>query len=78
MAQLVFIDQGGLAELSDGTKWRVAYDHLPRTRRWAKGSEISVSEQPQGAMWPYILRHEQTGESVSASTMPGTSPPCSR
>jgi hypothetical protein len=78
MARLVFLDQGGLAELSDGTKWRIAYDHLPTTRLWLKGSEISVAPQPQGTMWPYTLTHQQTGESVSASTSPRVSRPCAR
>src|SRR4051795_13282539 len=78
MARLVFLDQGGLAELSDGTKWRIAYDYLPTTRLWLKGSEISVAAQPHGTMWPYTLTHQQTGESVSASPSPGVSPPSSQ
>jgi hypothetical protein len=78
MARLVFLDHDGLIELNDGTKWRIAYDHLPTTRGWLKGSEISVATQRQGTMWPYTLTHQQTGESVSASTSPGGSRPCAR
>ena len=78
MAQLVFIEPDGIAELSDGTKWRIAYDHLPRVQNWHKGSDISVAAQPRGTMWPYTLTHQQTGESVSASTSPGVQRPCAR
>ncbi len=66
MAQLVYIYQGGIAELSDGTNRRITYDHLPRTRHWLNGSGVSITAQPRGEMWPYALTHEQTGESVSA------------
>ena len=30
MSRLVFIDEEGVAELSDGTYWCIAYDHLPK------------------------------------------------
>jgi hypothetical protein len=40
MSRLVFIDEEGVAELSDGTHWCIAYDHLPRTQSWHNGAEI--------------------------------------
>ena len=33
MSKLVVIDAEGVAELSDGTHWRIAYDQLPKTKR---------------------------------------------
>ena len=72
MAQLYFLDADGLAELGDGTKWRIAYDHLPATRLWLKGEQISAALQPRGSMWPYTLTYQPTGESVSASRSPAT------
>jgi hypothetical protein len=76
MSRLVFIDEEGGAELSDGTHWCIAYDHLPRTQSWHKGAEIAVALQPRGCVWPFSLVCQQTGESVSASTVSGPSPRC--
>jgi len=76
MPKLVFINDEGVAELSDGTRWRVAYDQLPKTQRWPKGAEISVTLQPRGSLWPYALTHQQTGQAVSASAPRGQAPRC--
>ena len=76
MSKLVFIDDEGVAELSDGTHWCIAYDQLPKTQRWLKGAAISITLQPRGSMWPYTLRHQQTGQAVSASASGGQAPRC--
>ena len=76
MSRLMCIDEEGVAELSDGTHWCIAYDHLPRTQSWHKGAEIAVALQPSGSVWPFSLVCQQTGESVSASTVLGPSPRC--
>ena len=55
------IDGEGVAELSDGTHWQIAYDQLPQTQRWLNGAEISVTLQLRGSMWPYALTHRPTG-----------------
>ena len=78
MAQLHFLDSDGLAELGDGTKWRIAYDHLPTTRLWLNGAQITATLQTRGSMWPYTLTHQLTGESVSASRSPATVPAIAR
>jgi hypothetical protein len=75
VAQLRYLDRDGLAELGDGTKWRIAYDHLPTTQLWLNGAEISAKMQPQGSMWPYTLTYEPTGEIVSASRSPAPMDP---
>jgi len=67
MAKLVLIDGEGVAELSDGTHWCVAFDQLPQTQRWLNGAEISVTLQLRGSMWPYALTHQLTGQAVCAS-----------
>jgi len=76
MAKLVLIDGEGVAELSDGTHWCIAYDQLPKTQRWLKGAAISITLQPRGSMWPYTLTHQQTGQAVSASASGGQAPRC--
>ena len=76
MAELVLIDGEGVAELSDGTHWCIAYDQLPQTQGWLRGAEISVALQPRGSVWPYALTHQQTGQAVSASTPSGQAPRC--
>ena len=76
MSKLVLIDGEGIAELSDGTHWCIAYDQLPKTQRWLNGAEISVTLQPRGSMWPYTLTHQQTGQAVSASALRGQAPRC--
>jgi len=43
MAKLVLIDGEGVAELSDGTHWQIAYDQLPQTQRWLNGADICSS-----------------------------------
>ena len=76
MSKLVFINGEGMAELSDGTHWCIAYDQLPKTQRWLNGAEVSVALQPRGRMWPYALTHQQTGQAVCASALKGQSPRC--
>ena len=76
MSKLVLIDGEGVAELSDGTHWCIAYDQLPKTQRWLKGAEISITLQPRGSIWPYTLTHRQTGQAVSASALGGQAPRC--
>src|SRR3954468_19607089 len=76
MSKLVLIDGEGVAELSDGTHWCIAYDQLPKTQRWLNGAEISMTLQPRGSLWPYALTHQQTGQAVSASTRSDQAPRC--
>ena len=76
MSKLVFINGEGMAELSDGTHWCVAYDQLPKSLGWLNGAEISVALQARGSMWPYTLTHQQTGQAVCASALRGQSPRC--
>lgn len=76
MPKLVFISDEGVAELSDGTHWCIAYDQLPNIQHWLKGAEISVTLQPRGSLWPYALTHQQMGQAVSASTRSGQAPRC--
>ena len=76
MAKLVLIDGEGVAELSDGTHWQIAYDQLPQTQRWLNGAEISVTLQLRGSMWPYALTHQLTGQAVSASALRDQAPRC--
>ena len=76
MSKLVLIDGEGVAELSDGTHWCIAYDQLPKTQRWLNGAEISVTLQPRGSIWPYALRHQLTGQAVCASALRGQAPRC--
>ena len=76
MTKLVLIDGEGVAELSDGTHWQIAYDQLPKTQRWLNGAEISVTLQLRGSMWPYALTHQLTGQAVGASARSGQAPQC--
>ena len=76
MAKLVLIDGEGVAELSDGTHWCIAYDQLPKTQRWLNGAEISVTLQLRGSTWPYTLTHQLTGQAVCASALRGQAPRC--
>jgi hypothetical protein len=76
MSKLVSIDGEGVADLSDGTHWRIAFDQLPKTQRWLNGAEISVTLQLRGSMWPYTLTHQLTGQVVSASALRGQAPRC--
>src|SRR4029453_8900156 len=76
MAKLVLIDGEGVAELSDGTHWCLAYDQLPKTQRWLNGAEISVTLQLRGSMWPYTLTPQPTGKTVSARPLIGQGPRC--
>ena len=76
MAKLVLIDGEGVAELSDGTHWQIAFDQLPQTQRWLNGAEISVTLQLRGSMWPYALTHQLTGQAVCASARSGQAPRC--
>ena len=76
MAKLGLIDGEGVAELSDGTHWQIAFDQLPQTQRWLNGAEISVTLQLRGSMWPYALTHQPTGQTVCASALRGQAPQC--
>ena len=53
MAGWFSFNQGGLGPTEQWTKWRIAYDYLPTTRLWLKGSGISVAAQPHDTSWPY-------------------------
>jgi hypothetical protein len=50
MAKLVLIDGAGVAKLSDGTHWCLAYDQLPKTQHWLNGADISVTLHLRGSM----------------------------
>ena len=76
MSKLVFLNGEGLAELSDGTHWCIAYDQLPKAQGWLIGTGISVTLQARGSVWPYTLTHQQTGQAVCASASGGQGLQC--
>ena len=76
MSKLVLIVGEDVAELSDGTRWCIAYDQLSKAQRWLNGAEISITPQPRGSIWPYTLTHQQTGQAVCASASGGQGLQC--
>jgi hypothetical protein len=58
---LVLINAGYIAELADGTLWRVARGHFPRTREWTAGMTVSVEPKADNLLWSYQLTEVATG-----------------
>jgi hypothetical protein len=70
---LISINSGAIAELADGTKWRIAQgeNHIDEARRWRTGTKIVVSANPRPeAIWQYILKNLDTGTEVAALPVP--------
>lgn len=63
---MVSMTSGGIVKLSDGSLWRVAPDHLPRTLDWATGTPLNVEPQPEHERYTHRLVDPATGISVSA------------
>lgn len=64
-SHLVSMTSGGLAKLSDGSVWRIAPDHLPRTRAWVAGTYLRVEPQPEHPRYRHRLT-DAAGIAVSA------------
>jgi len=62
---LLSINSGGIAELSDKTRWRLAPMELRRTSSWMSGDTINVvhTDHP---LWPWRVHHLGRGESIGA------------
>jgi hypothetical protein len=66
MANLDSLNNGGIALLSDGTRWRVAPADLRKLQKWALGCNVSVEEKSQrGAAWTHKMTSVSSGDSVS-------------
>jgi hypothetical protein len=60
------LNRGGIALLSDGTRWRVAPQELSKARAWALGCTVSVEEKNQsGAVWTLKMTSVSTGDYVN-------------
>lgn len=69
-AQLLRINSGGQAYLSDDSVWRVAPKAEPTTTSWLPGANVTVAAG-QNAIWRFVLTNLDTNESVLVTRSSG-------
>ena len=65
--QLGKINRGGIAELANGTYWRIAARDLPRARGWLTGANVTLARNDPGKMWAFKLTNAENGEQVAVA-----------
>jgi hypothetical protein len=66
-SRLEWKTSGGLIKLEDGSVWRVAVDHLDRTRDWVTGTPLVAEPQAEHPRYKYRLVDPATQIWVSAT-----------
>lgn len=69
---LIEIKRGGIASLSDFSRWRIAPGDLENVSTWATGHAIEVRAAPPGNLFSTRLANLDTGQDVGA--VPSRSP----
>jgi hypothetical protein len=69
-AQLLRINSGGQAYLSDDSVWRVAPKAEATTTSWLPGANVTVAAS-QNAIWRFVLTNLDTNESVLVTRSSG-------
>lgn len=70
---LIEINRGGIASLSDRSRWRIAPGDLEKIRFWATGHAIEVKGAPPGRLFGTRLANLDTGQDVGALPFRGPS-----
>jgi hypothetical protein len=63
--QLVNINPAGIADLANGTRWRIAQWDLPRARSWPLGANVTLGPNDPGKFWAFKLINPAKGEQVA-------------
>src|SRR5436190_1594084 len=61
------INRGGIAQLANGTYWRIAHNDLSRARTWRTGVEVSLAPSDPGKMWGFKLTNIENGQQVAVT-----------
>lgn len=69
-AQLLRINSGGQAYLSDNSVWRVAPKDGPTATSWRHGANVTVAAS-KNAIWRFELTNLDTDESVLVTRSSG-------
>ena len=63
--QLVNINQAGIADLANGTRWRIAHWDLSRARKWPVGTNVTLGPNDPGKAWAVKMTNAAKGEQVA-------------
>jgi hypothetical protein len=63
--QLGIISQAGIADLANGTRWRIAPWDLPRAREWVIGASVALARNDLGKLWAFKMTNADNGEQVA-------------
>ena len=64
-SRLVDINQAGIAELANGTRWRIAHWDLSRAREWPVGANVTLGPNDPGRLWAFKMINADKGEHVA-------------
>jgi hypothetical protein len=64
-SRLVDINQAGIAELANGTRWRIAVWDLSRARKWPVGATVTLAPNDPGKAWAFKLTNADSSEQVA-------------
>ena len=64
------INQSGIVELVDGTRWRVAPFDRQRALTWEPGVNVILEANDSGRLWPFTLTNQLTSERVVLLQLP--------
>jgi len=63
--QLVNINQAGIADLANGTRWRIAHWDLPLARKWPIGANVTLGPSDPGRLWAFKMTNAAKDEQVA-------------
>jgi hypothetical protein len=62
---LVEINKAGIADLANGTRWRIAQWDLARARKWVIGASVTLAPNDPGKLWAFKMTNNDNDEQVS-------------
>lgn len=61
------INQAGIADLANGSCWRIAPWDLPRAREWPVGAKVVLAPNDPGKVWAFKMTNADTGQQVAVA-----------
>jgi hypothetical protein len=65
--QLGQINQAGIADLANGSCWRIAPWDLQRARQWHIGANVVLAPNDPGKAWAFKMTNLDTGQQVAVA-----------
>jgi len=61
------INQAGIADLANGSCWRIAPWDLQRARGWLSGANVILEPNDPGKAWAFKITNADTGQQVAVA-----------